>query len=186
MTNEPAMSMEMIVATAIGGAPKSREGLEAERGEDQPPMSDQEVFLENMTEIVRRQGVVIAQLAIAPDTRAELQASMPDAVNRIPAWLEAKVYGPPVMTIRLFIRGLSQLLGEHRIAIERVVAEQVRDPEPIQVSLDEAALPAGDDDESNSELIAAFGKALHVHLEALIDIARDLDERMGLRTSDFS
>jgi hypothetical protein len=181
MADQQPLSMEMVVVKAITAAPMSREGWEELRGPDLPPMSEQEVFLENMTEIVKRHGVVIAQLAIAPETRAELQTSMPDAVERVPAWLEAKVNGPPLMTVRLFIRGLAQLMGEHRAAIERVVAEQVREPGPIEALLAAAPLPAGSEGESDSELIGAIGLAIGAHLEALVAIARDLDERIGIQ-----
>jgi hypothetical protein len=102
---------------------------------------------------------------------------MPGAVERVPAWLEAKVHGPPLMTVRLFVRGLAQLMGEHRAAIERVVAEQVREPGPIEASLAAAPLPAGSDGESDSELIGAIG----AHLEALVEIARDFDQRTGVQ-----
>ena len=72
-------------------------------------------------------------------------------------------------------------MGEHRAAIERVVAEQVREPEPIGASLAAAPLPAGSEDESDSELIRAIGLAIGAHLEALVAIARDLDERIGIQ-----
>jgi len=176
MADQQPLSMEMAVVQAITAAPKSREGWEELRGPDQPPMSEQEVFLENMTEIVKRHGLVIAQLAVAPETRAELQASMAGAVERVPAWLEAKVNGPPLMTIRIFIRGLVQLMGEHRVAIERVVAEQVHEPEPIEALLGEAPLPSGAEDESDAELMSGVGAAIGAHLEALVEIARDFDQ----------
>lgn len=179
MFDEQPQSMEMVVVKTIAGAAKSREVWETERGEDEPPMSDLQILLENMTEIVRRHGVILAQLAISPRTRAELQRSMPGAIKRIPAWLEAKVYGPPLMTPGLFVRGLAQLMGEHRVAIERVVGEQVLRPEPIEESLAEAPLPAGGEDEPNSELMAAVRKAMGAHLDALVDIARDLDQRLA-------
>jgi hypothetical protein len=182
MAEEQPLSMEMVVVQAITAAPMSREGWEELRGPDQPPMSEQEVLLENMTEIVRRHGMVIAKLAIAPNTRAELEASMPDAVERVPAWLEAKVNGPPLMTVRIFIRGLAQLMGEHRVAIERVVAEQVREPRPIEALLVEAPLPTGEEGESDAAMMGAVGAAIGAHLEALVEIARDLDQRMGVLT----
>jgi hypothetical protein len=87
--------------------------------------------------------------------------------GRVPARLEAKVNGPPLMTIRLFIRGLAELMSEHRQAIERVVAEQVREPQPIEALLAAAPLPAGSDDESDGELMGAIGAAIGAHLEAL-------------------
>jgi hypothetical protein len=171
--------MEMVVVKSIAGAARSREVWEEERGEDEPPMSDLQIFIENTTEVVRRHGVVIAQLAMVPGTRAELQASMPDAVKRIPAWLEARVCGPPLMTPELFVRGIAQLMAEHRVAIERVVAEQVLEPEPIEESLALAPLPAGGADEPNGETIAAVGQAMGAHLDALMAIARDLDQRLA-------
>ncbi len=173
---EQPLSMETAVVEAITAAPRSREGWEELRGPGQPPMSEQEVLLENMTEIVKRHGLIIAKLALAPATRDDLEASMPDAVERVPAWLEAKVNGPPLMTVRIFIRGLAQLMGEHRAAIERVVAEQVRNPEPIESLLAAAPLPAGDEGESDPELMAAVGAAIGAHLEALVEIARDFDQ----------
>ncbi|HEY6551459.1 MAG TPA: hypothetical protein VIY71_09710 [Solirubrobacterales bacterium] len=176
MTNEPPLSMEMVVANALCVAPKSREGWEAQLGEDMPPLSDGAVLLENMIAMVNRHGALIAQLAIIPDTRAALQASMPNAVERIPAWMEARINGPALMTTRLFIRGLAQLMGEHRQAIERVTAEQVQEPQPINAWLAAAPLPTGDEEESNSEMIAAVGQATTAHAEALVEIARDFDE----------
>jgi hypothetical protein len=176
MTNEPPLSMEMVVANALCVAPKSREAWEAQLGEDMPPLSDDAVLLENMIAMVNRHGVLITQLAIVPETRAELQASMPDAVKRIPAWMEARVKGPPLMTTRLFILGLAQLLGEHRRAIERVAAEQVDKPEPIEEWLAGAPLPTGGEEEADSEMIAAVGQATVAHAEALVEIARDFDD----------
>jgi hypothetical protein len=176
MTNEPPLSMEMVVADALCVAPKSREVWEAQLDEDTPPLSDDAVLLENMIAMVNRHGTLIAQLAIVPDTRAALQVSMPDAVKRIPAWMEARIDGPALMTTRLFIRGLAQLLGVHRQAIERVTAEQVDKPQPIEEWLASAPLPTGDEDESDSEMIAAVGQATVAHAEALVEIARDFDD----------
>jgi len=179
MTDEPPLSMEMVVANAICVAPKSREVLEAELGGDVAPLSDEAVMLENMIAMVNRHGLLVAQLAIVPDTRAELLASMPDAVKRVPAWMEARVNGAATMTARLFVRGLAQLLGEHRRAIERVTAEQVDKPEPIEEWLAAAPLPGGGEEESNSEAIAAVGQAIAAHAEALVEIARDFDQLRG-------
>jgi hypothetical protein len=176
MTNEPSLSMETVVANAICVAPRSREVWEAELGEDMPPLSDEAVLLENMIAMVDRHGLLIAQLAIVPETRAALKASMPDAVKRVPAWMEARVNRPVPMTTRLFIVGLGQLLGEHRRAIERVTAEQVDDPGPIEERLAGAPLPSGDEGESDGEMIAAVGQATVAHAEALVEIARDFDQ----------
>jgi hypothetical protein len=47
MADQQPLSMEMVVVKAITAAPMSREGWEELRGPDLPPMSEQEVFLEN-------------------------------------------------------------------------------------------------------------------------------------------
>ena len=103
--------MEAAVVQAISLAPKSPEALDEERGDDLPPISELEAFLENMTAIVQRHGVVIAHLAAVPETQEELLATMPNAVERVPAWLEAEEHGPALMTPRLFVRGMAQLLA---------------------------------------------------------------------------
>jgi hypothetical protein len=172
-------SMEAAVVQAISLAPKSPEVWDEERDDDQPPISELEAFLENMTAIVKRHGVVIAHLAVVPETQKELLATMPDAVERIPAWLEAEENGPALMTPRLFVRGMAQLMGEQREAISRVVADQVLEPRPIEASLAAAPLPAGTEDEDNGEMIAALSEAIGAHMNALVEIARDLDEQMA-------
>jgi hypothetical protein len=175
MTNEPSPSMEMAVVDVLSVAPKSREAWEAQLGEGMPPMSDEAVMIENMVAMVNRHGALIIQLTVSPETHAELEASLTDAVKRIPAWIEAKFIGPPLLSPRLFIRGLAQLLGEHRRAIARVTAEQVPEPKPIEELLAAAPLPAGGKEESDGEMIAAVGEATVAHAEALVEIARDFD-----------
>jgi hypothetical protein len=80
------------------------------------------------------------------------------------------------MIPRPFIRGLAQLMGEHRKAIEKVTADQVDEPQAIAEWLTGAPLPAGGEEESDGEMIAAVGKATVAHAGALIEIARDFDE----------
>jgi len=179
MADDMPQNVEMLVLQSLTGAIKSREGWEAQREEDEPPMTDLEVFLENTVEEVRRHGVVLAHIAVVPETRAELQARMPGAVNRIPAWLDARVYGPPLMTPGLFIRGIAQLMGEHREAIERVVAEQVQDSEPILEMLAEAPVPEGVEEEEDSAVTTGVSQAMAAHVQALADIAHDLDDRLA-------
>jgi hypothetical protein len=180
MTDELPQSLEKLVLQSLTGAIKSREGWEAQRKDDEPPMSDLQVLLENIVAEVRRHGVILAELAVVPETRAELKAKMPDAVDRIPAWMEMRVFGTPLMTPALFGRGIAQLMGEHREAIERVVAEQVLEPEPIEEMLAEAPVPAGEEEEEEGEVIAGVGQALIAHVKALAEIAHDLDMRMAM------
>jgi hypothetical protein len=171
-------SLEEIVVQTLQGAIRSREGWEELRGEDEPPMSDVQVFLENMISEVRQHGLILSRIAMVPSTREELQASMPDAIDRVPAWMEAKVFGSPLMTPRLFLRGIAQLMAVQRVAIERVTAEQVDDPAPIEAGLGSAPLPDGDNDElADDELTAAVGAAMLAHVQALIEIARDFDAK---------
>jgi len=182
MANEPRgdgapQSLEEIVVQTLQGAIRSREGWEELRGEDEPPMSDVQVFLENMISEVRQHGLVLSRIAMAPATREELQASMPDAIDRVPAWMEAKVFGSPLMTPRLFLRGIAQLMAVQRTAIERVAAEQVGDPAAIEAGLDAAPLPDDDDELADDELTAAVGAAILAHVQALIEIARDFDAK---------
>ena len=175
MANEPSPSMEMAVVDVLSAAPKSREAWEAQLGEGTPPMSDEAVLIENMVAMVNRHGALIVQLTVSPETHAELEASLTGAVKRVPAWIEARFNGPPLMSPRVFIRGLAQLLGEHRLAIARVTAEQVQEPKPIEELLAAAPLPGGGEGESDGEMIAAVGEATVAHAEALVEIARDFD-----------
>lgn len=168
------LNLESLVLHQIGGAFKSREVLEAEWPEDAPPLDDDRVLLNNWAALVQRQGTMLAYLSIIPATRADLMAMMPDMVNRAPAWLEARLQGEP-MTWRIFFTGLAQTAAVHREAIERVVSEQVSDPESIEEALAAAPVPAADPDEDRSELMSGVVSALFAHTRALVDIAYDLD-----------
>jgi hypothetical protein len=170
--------MEAAVLKALRQRGRSREGWEELRSEGEPPMSDLQVFLENMIGEVERHGLILARLAVVPTTRKELQASARGAVGRIPAWMNAAVYGPPLMTPHLFLRGMAQLLGEQRKWFERVLQEQVADPEPIEEVLAEAPVPAGSEEEELAEITEGVGQAMAGHLRALLDIAHDLDNRL--------
>jgi hypothetical protein len=170
--------MEALVLTALRRRRRSREGWEELRGEDEPPMSDLQVLLENMIGEVEQHGLILAQLAVSPATRSELRVSARGAVDRVPAWMNAAVYGPPLMTPQLFVRGLAQLLGEQRKWLERVLHEQVADPAPIEEALAEAPIPEGGEDETIGEIMHGVGQAMTAHLRALLDIARDIDDRL--------
>ncbi len=52
------------------------------------------------------------------------------------------------------------------------------EPEPIEELLASAPIPEGGEDESESELIQGVGEVIRVHMEALVDIAQDLDLRL--------
>jgi len=171
----PPDSLERFVLDTIKGAFKSREVLDAERPEHAPPFTDSGAMLQNWATLINRQGSLVAHLSIVPETRAELMERMPDMLERSPAWMSAHMQGVEEMTLKLFMRGIAQTMGEHRKAIERVVDEQVMEPEEIEEALAEAPVPAGTDDEERSDLMKGVSLAMSAHTKALVDIAYDLE-----------
>jgi hypothetical protein len=178
MAEEP-LNLEMWVLEMIKGAFKSREVWEAERPDHAPPLNDDRTMLQNWASLINRQGMLLAHLSVVPPTRAELITSMSGIIDRSPAWLDAQVQGQQAMTLKLFMRGLAQAMTEQRVAIERVVDEQVADPEPIEEVLAKAPVPAGTEEEERSDLISGVGKAASAHTKALADIAYDLEMQFG-------
>jgi hypothetical protein len=176
MAMELPEGLQKHVFDTIAGAFKSRDVLEAERPVHVPPYSDDRVLLQNWTTLVDRQGRLLAQLSVVPATKAELTGRMPGLVGLSPAWLEVEVQGKQ-MTWDLFVLGLVQTVAEHRKAIERVVAEQVVDADSIEQALAEAPVPT--DTKDRSALMEALAKILTAHLEALVDIAYDLERQFG-------
>jgi hypothetical protein len=176
--NELPRCMEGVVLEALNKPKRTREDWEKLRKEDEPPMGDIDVFLENMVGEVERHGKILAQLAVVPGTRARLMERAEGAVNRVPAWMEASIFGPPLMTPRLFMRGLAELLTEQREGFEAVIEDQMVEAESLAKVLAESPVPEGTDDESDSEITQGVGRAMIAHVQALLDIAHDLDERM--------
>lgn len=176
--NELPNCMEAVVLEALEKGGRTREEWEELRKEDEPPMSDFDVFLENMVGEVERHGKILAQLAVVPETRARLMERADGAVDRVPAWMEASVFGSPLMTPRLFMRGLAELLTEQREGFEAVIEDQVVEAEPLERLLAESPVPEGTDDEPDSEITQGVGHAMTAHVQALLDIAHDLDKRM--------
>jgi hypothetical protein len=176
--NELPHCMETIVLEALNKGKKTREGWEELRDEDEPPMSDIDVFLENMIGEVERHGRILAQIAVVPETRAWLIERADGAVDRVPAWMEASIFGSPLMTPRLFMRGLAELLTEQREGFEAVIEDQMVEAGPLEQVFAESPVPRGTDDESDGEITQGVGRAMTAHVQALLDIAHDLDERM--------
>src|SRR6476646_701528 len=171
MAEEPRQTLEMQVLQLIRGAFKSREVLEAERPEGVPPFDDDRAMLQNWGSLVDRQGTILAKLSVVPSTRAELMENMPGMLNRAPAWMDAHLQGQEAMTLELFMRGIAQTMAKQREAIERVVDEQVADPESIEEALAEAPVPAASEDEDRSDLMSGVGAVMGAHMKALVDIA---------------
>lgn len=179
MAEEVPQSLDLQVLQMIRGALKSREVWNAERPDGVPPYSDDQAMLQNWASVVSRQGSILANLSVVPSTRAELMASMPGMVNRAPAWLDAHLQGRQEMTLELFMQGIAQTLARHRDAMERVVSEQVANPESIEETLAEAPIPTGAKGEDRSDLISGVGCAMSAHMKALVDIAYDLEIQVG-------
>jgi hypothetical protein len=175
---EPPRSVEEVVVRTLGMPRLTREDLEEMRGEDEPPVSDFQLMLDNLVSDVKRYSVILANISIVPETKRRIHEESRDAVERIPAWMDAAVNGPPLMTPRLFMHGLAQLLGSQRKDFEQVIAEQVSEPEPIEALLDNAPIPQAGENESDSELTEGVGQASSAHMQALVNIARDLDRQL--------
>jgi hypothetical protein len=155
------------------GADISREGWEALwDGEGEPPnISDARLEIENIFERLRIHGRLVAELARNPEAAEELRISMPQAIDRLPTWLTARVHGPTQMDAAALVRDFAELVRAHRDAIVRVVAEQVADEREIQAILEQAPVPDLDVD----NLVEAVGRVSGAHSQALILIARDTD-----------
>jgi hypothetical protein len=172
----PPENIEMAVINAIKESLLARQSWEAERGQDDPPLEEGRVVLQGAIAHLRCHGHVISHLALLPETRAELRTRMADAIDFVPAWMEARVYGVETMTGRLYACGLCQVLREHRAAIEQVISEQIENPEHIEEVLAEAPIPEARDGETGSEIMNGGGEAMRAHMEVLVAIARVLDE----------
>jgi hypothetical protein len=179
MTGEQLPGLQGWVFAMTKGSFRSREVLEAERPDDVPPYSDDLVLLQNWGTLIDQQGMMLAYLSLVPATRAELKESMPGLLDRSPAWLDARLQGKPLMSWDLFFRGAAQTVAVHRREIERVVAEQVGEPEEIEEALADAPVPAGTDDEDRSDLLSAVSLTMTAHLKALVDIAYHLERNFG-------
>jgi hypothetical protein len=185
MSDPLRQNLEMWVLETIRGGFKSIEVLEAERPPHAPPYDEDRALLQNFTTTVSRQGKVLARLSVVAETRAELLERMPGLADRVPAWLDAYLEGRPT-TWEIFMRGIAQMMAEHREAIELVVEEQVADPEEIEEALADAPVPAATDEETRSELFAGVFQVLMAHTKALAGIAYDLEMQVGSRISpDF-
>jgi hypothetical protein len=136
-------------------------------------------MLQNCATLVNRQGMILAHLSVVPTTRAELMDSMPGILNRAPAWLDAHLRGDQPMTWELFFRGVAQTVTVHRREIERVVAEQVSNPDEIDEALAEAPIPIGTEEEDRGDLMSGVMRAMSAHLKALVDIAYHLEMQFG-------
>ena len=174
----PPRSVEEVVVRTLGMPRLTRENLEEMRGEDEPPVSDFQLLLDNLISDVKRYSAILANISIVPETKRRIHEESRDATERIPVWMDAAVNGPPLMTPRLFMHGLAQLLGAQRKDFEQVIAEQVTEPGPIEALLDSAPIPQAGENESDSELTDGVGEASSAHMQALVEIARDLDQQL--------
>jgi len=164
-----------LVENALIGANISREGWEAKVG--RPPMGETELTLENLMELLGRQGAIVAELAVFEPTRRELRDRLRGATKRLPAFLEGRVCGT-TMSPRSFLCSIAGLLALHREAIERVMDDQVERSDVVDEILAEGPIPAPDDDAGITALAGQVNTAICAHSEALLVIALDLDRRL--------
>lgn len=162
-----------MIQALIGAATVSREVWEAHWDGAPEELTDERVVIENLFNSVRRQGSLAVDLALDPRTQAELETECARAIERLPIWLEAKVFGPPITSEKEFLRNVAELVGFHRRAILRVAREQVEAAGQIERILDEAPAP----DPAAAEIGPALSHAISANARALVLIARDLDER---------
>jgi hypothetical protein len=158
------------------GADISREGWEAlwDGDGDPPKISDARLEIENIFERLRLHGRLVAELARNPEAAEQLRISMPQAIERLPIGLTARVHGPPELDADALVRDFAELVRTHRGAIARVVGEQVADQREILAVLEQAPVPDLDGD----NLAEAVGRVSSAHSRALILIARDTDAWM--------
>jgi hypothetical protein len=175
---EPPRSVEEVVVGALAMPRQTREHLEELRSEDEPPVSEIQLLLENMISEFKRYSLILANISVVPETKRRILEESRGAPDRVPAWMDAAIYGSPLMTPRLFMHGLAQLMGQQRMDFEQVIEEQVGEPGPIEELLDSAPIPGAGEDESDGELIDAVSEVTKAHMQALVDIARDLDRRL--------
>jgi hypothetical protein len=73
---------------------------------------------------------------------------------------------------------MAQTMATQRVAFEQVLAEQVREPAPLQELLAEAPIRASPEEMGRSELLSALSKAMVAHTKALAGIAADIDAKL--------
>gem|GEM_PF-3755618 len=167
----PQGVMEELVRQTLTGAYVSRDVWEARWEGDPPQISDAQLEFENFFELIRRQGLLTAQLAFLEQTREELSASLPDAIQRMPVRLQMSVHGHAKTSPEELFRDIAELLSVHRRAIVRVVEEQVDEQAPIEDLLEDAPVPDREDDDA----APLVGRIVLAHSRALILIAADID-----------
>ncbi len=167
---------EATILRSLKGAMNFRERYEEEREPGDPPLGEPALTFNGMANFLHLQGMLIACLALEPDTASELLPKSAHAAQRVPAWMEMWLNGPTDSSMRLFALGCAQLLAEHRKALEQIVEDQVAEPAPIEEALAESPIPTGEEEESTDELIVRFSRAFRANFQASIAIARDLDE----------
>ena len=178
---KPPSSLEEVVLKAIGRALGKLMESSVEPMEGDPQLDRGRTVLNDSISFHHHQGLLIAQLALDPDLRSEITRKMVHVVGRVPAWMEARVYGVETMSSRLFALGTVQLMAEHRMALERIVDDQIESPksiDEIEAILAESPVPLGADGETAEELFDAIGDVFNAHIQTMVAIARDFDEWM--------
>jgi len=176
MTDRPPGNFEMALFKVLNRIPVHRRELEEEHDPDSPPLSGAFLALNSLANFIWLLNLVIAYLAKDEDTRAELTEATEHAAERVPAWMDMRVFGPGDEPEHKFVLGLTQLLADQRATIERLVDEQVEDPEPITRFLAEHPVPSGGEGEDTEKLLVAASPAVQANFQSALVIARELDD----------
>jgi hypothetical protein len=115
------LGYERAFLRSLEGSIRRRERHLAAIESGEPPPDGEAGMANELVNFLNLQGMMIAHLAMDPDTSKELIAASPHAAQRVPAWLELRVFGQRPGALRLFALGCAQLLAEQRAAIERIV-----------------------------------------------------------------
>ncbi len=158
--------------------PAHRREIEEEHDPDSPPLSKVFLALNSLANVAWLLDLAIAYMAKDEDVRAELIEASRHAAERVPAWLDMRVYGPGDEPEHKFVLGLTQLLADQRATIERIVDEQVENPEPIARCLAKGSVPCTAEGDDTEQLLMAAGLAMEANFQSALVMARELDDRV--------
>jgi hypothetical protein len=180
-------SFETAVLRSVRSMAHYRERLESERKPGDPPLSETEVILNSIAFFLKLQGLLIAHMALVPEDGAELPQSAVHAAERVPAWMELRVFGPTVDKPGYnWALGFAQLLAEQRETLTEMVEEHLDEPQPVMEMLAASPVPAGGEGEDAQELFALSMAAMTANFQATLATARQFDVWFEAQLEEWS
>jgi hypothetical protein len=171
----PPHSIEGQVLKAIRTVLTHPDTWEEVNDPEMPEEQRGRMTLERCVAHLRCHGILISNLSLHPHTRVELREQTDAVLEFVPAWAEATVYGVEKMSGRLYAVGQCQVLRVHRAALERIISEQILDPDSFLETLAAAPIPEAGDDEPGDEILAGANMAMTAHMKVIVDLAHSLD-----------